>query len=167
LAESPALLGHPRVIYMATLGKAAGVAGAVVAGSVSLIEWLINRARTYIFTTAQPPALAEAARVSLQLIEQESWRRERLFRHIARLRQAAQYKDLQLSASRTPIQPLMIGRNEAALNCAAKLREQGIWVPAIRPPTVPPNTARLRVSLTAAHSDEDLDCLIEALGSIV
>jgi 8-amino-7-oxononanoate synthase len=167
LAESPALLGHPRVIYMATLGKAAGVAGAVVAGSVSLIEWLINRARTYIFTTAQPPALAEAARVSLQLIEQESWRRERLFRHIARLRQAAQYKDLQLSASRTPIQPLMIGRNEAALTCAAKLREQGIWVPAIRPPTVPPNTARLRVSLTAAHSEEDLDCLIAALGSIV
>lgn len=167
LAEYPVLRGHPRVIYMATLGKAAGVAGAVVAGSASLIEWLINRARTYIFTTAQPPALAEAARVSLQLIEQESWRRERLFRHIARLRQAAQHKDLQLSASRTPIQPLMMGRNEAALNCAAKLREKGIWVPAIRPPTVPPNTARLRVSLTAAHSDEDLDCLIEALGSIV
>jgi len=166
LAEIPALAGHPRVIYMATLGKAAGVAGAVVAGSRVLIEWLLNRARTYIFTTAQPAALAEAARASLALIAQEDWRRARLFRHIARLREAAAHKDLQLAASRTPIQPLMIGRNEAALHCAARLREQGIWVPAIRPPTVPPNTARLRVSLTAAHNDEDLDCLIEALSSI-
>lgn len=167
IAEYPSLLGHPRVIYMATLGKAAGVSGAVVAGSSLLIEWLLNRARTYIFTTAQPAALAEAARVSLKLIAQEDWRRARLFRHIARLREAAAHKDLQLSASRTPIQPLMIGRNEAALECAARLREKGIWVPAIRPPTVPPNTARLRVSLTAAHSDEDLDRLIEALGRIL
>lgn len=166
LAEYPELSGHPRVIYMATLGKAAGVAGAVVAGSQALVEWLLNRARTYIFTTAQPAALAEAARASLQLIAAEHWRRERLFRHIGRLRTAAAHKHLQLSASRTPIQPLMMGRNEAALHCAAQLREKGIWVPAIRPPTVPPNTARLRVSLTAAHSDEDLDYLIEALSSI-
>jgi 8-amino-7-oxononanoate synthase len=166
LHEVPALLGHERVIYMATLGKAAGVAGAVVAGSAKLIEWLLNSARTYVFTTAQPPALAEAAKVSLELIEQENWRRERLFRHIARLRAAAVEKDLHLCASRSPIQPLMMGRNETALYWAEQLRTRGIWVPAIRPPTVPANGARLRVSLSAAHDDDDLDRLIESLGGI-
>jgi 8-amino-7-oxononanoate synthase len=166
LHEVPALLGHERVIYMATLGKAAGVAGAVVAGSAKLIEWLLNSARTYVFTTAQPPALAEAAKVSLELIEQENWRRERLFRHIARLRAAAVEKDLHLCASRSPIQPLMMGRNETALYWAEQLRTRGIWVPAIRPPTVPANGARLRVSLSAAHGDDDLDRLIESLGGI-
>jgi 8-amino-7-oxononanoate synthase len=166
LHEVPALLGHERVIYMATLGKAAGVAGAVVAGSAKLIEWLLNSARTYVFTTAQPPALAEAAKVSLELIGQENWRRERLFRHIARLRAAATEKDLHLCASRSPIQPLMMGRNETALYWAEQLRTRGIWVPAIRPPTVPANGARLRVSLSAAHDDDDLDRLIESLGGI-
>jgi 8-amino-7-oxononanoate synthase len=110
--------------------------------------------------------LAEAAKVSLELIGQENWRRERLFRHIARLRAAATEKDLHLCASRSPIQPLMMGRNETALYWAEQLRTRGIWVPAIRPPTVPANGARLRVSLSAAHDDDDLDRLIESLGGI-
>ncbi|TCP15108.1 8-amino-7-oxononanoate synthase [Crenobacter luteus] len=166
LHEHPRLLGHPLVVYMATLGKAAGVAGACVAGSRELVDWLVNRARPYIYTTAQPPAVAEACRAALRVMAAEPARRARLAAHIVRLRRAADAKVWPLTASRTPIQPIIIGRNEAVLQCAARLREAGLWVPAIRPPTVPEGGARLRVSLTAAHEGADIDRLIDALDSI-
>ncbi|AXK38779.1 8-amino-7-oxononanoate synthase [Crenobacter cavernae] len=166
LYEHPRLAGHPLVVYMATLGKAAGVAGACVAGSAELVQWLVNTARSYIYTTAQPPAVAEACRAALGVIAGEPQRRLTLMSHIARLREAGLAHAWPLTASRTPIQPIIIGRNEAVLDCAARLREAGLWVPAIRPPTVPEGSARLRVSLTAAHQEADIDRLIDALDSI-
>lgn len=156
-------LHHPRVVYMATLGKAAGVAGAFVAGSRSLVDWLINNARTYIFTTAHPPAQAAAVLASLRLIEEEDWRRQQIDKHIAALQQGLNGSCLKLHSSRTPIQAIIIGDNEAAVQVAGALREQAIWVPAIRPPTVPTGTARLRVSLSAAHSELDVARLVQAL----
>ncbi|SME93657.1 8-amino-7-oxononanoate synthase [Pseudogulbenkiania subflava] len=152
-----------RVIYMATLGKAAGVAGAFVAGSAELIDWLVNKARTYIFTTAQPPALAEAVRTSLGLIAGEPWRRERLAQHIEMLRHTLSGVKYPLHASRSPIQPLMIGGNEQVMTLSARLREAGLWVPAIRPPTVPEGSARLRISLSAAHEAGQVQRLAEAI----
>jgi 8-amino-7-oxononanoate synthase len=152
-----------RVVYMATLGKAAGVCGAFVAGSTTLIDWLRQRARTYVFTTANPPMLAMALLASVDLIEREEWRRERLRMLITRLRSALGDLPWRLLPSHTPIQPLVVGDNGTAMSLMAKLREQGIWVPAIRPPTVPAGTARLRISLSAAHSAEDVDRLVAAL----
>ena len=156
-------LQSPRLIYMATLGKAAGVAGAFVAASADLIEWLVNKAHTYIYTTAQPPLLAEALLQSIELIDKESWRRERLASLIAQLRQGCADLPWRLLPSPTPIQPLLVGSSEAALNLAEGLRRQGIWVPAIRPPTVPDGEARLRISLSAAHTPDDVERLLAAL----
>ena len=156
-------LQSPRLIYMATLGKAAGVAGAFVAASADLIEWLVNRAHTYIYTTAQPPLLAESLLQSIELIDKESWRRERLASLIAQLRQGCADLPWRLLPSPTPIQPLLVGSSEAALNLAEGLRRQGIWVPAIRPPTVPDGEARLRISLSAAHTPDDVERLLAAL----
>jgi 8-amino-7-oxononanoate synthase len=153
-------------IYMATLGKAAGVFGAFVAGSDELIESLIQYARSYIYTTAMPPALAEAMRASLQLIQTESWRRERLQQHIARLRQGINECGLNLMPSQTAIQPLLIGDTARALALSAALKEQGIWVSAIRPPTVPEGTARLRITLSATHTDAHIEQLINALHTV-
>ncbi|CAN7566462.1 8-amino-7-oxononanoate synthase [Polaromonas sp. LjRoot131] len=159
-----------RVLYMATLGKAAGVAGAFVAGDEALVEWLLQKTRSYIFATAAPALLASALRASLQVIEQDEWRRAHLQRLIARLRSglAASLEDSgwQLSASQTAIQPLLIGPNDQALAVMDGLRMRGIWVPAIRPPTVAEGTARLRIALSAAHSEADVDQLIEALGAL-
>ena len=154
---------NPRLIYLATLGKAAGVAGAFVAGSSELIEWLVNRARTYIYTTAQPPLLAAATSASLKLIAGEIWRRERLRELIARLKAGVADLPWLLMVSDTPIQPLMVGGNVEALRLADGLRERGILIPAIRPPTVPQGEARLRISLSAAHTLEDVDALLAAL----
>ncbi|SMC29777.1 8-amino-7-oxononanoate synthase [Andreprevotia lacus DSM 23236] len=140
-------LESPRVIYMATLGKAAGVAGAFVAAEQVVIDYLINFARPYIYTTAAPPLLAEALLVSLDLIEQDGWRRERLQQQIACLRTALAGRGLMPSA--TPIQPLLAPDSAAALAWSATLRERGYWLAAIRPPTVP--TPRLRICLSAAH----------------
>ncbi|MGL6046060.1 MAG: 8-amino-7-oxononanoate synthase [Vogesella sp.] len=159
-------LHHPRVVYMATLGKAAGVAGAFVAGSHALVQWLVNTARTYIFTTAHPPAQAAAILASLQVMQQEGWRREQVQQHILTLRQFMQDKSLRLLSSRSPIQAIIIGSNEAAVGMAAALREQGVWIPAIRPPTVPAGTARLRVSLSAGHTAGDLAALLAALQQV-
>lgn len=156
-------LHHPRVVYMATLGKAAGVAGAFVAGSRALVQWLVNTARTYIFTTAHPPAQAAAIMASLQLMRDEPWRREAIQRHILTLASFMQDKSLRLLSSRSPIQAIIIGSNEAAIAASAALKAQGLWIPAIRPPTVPPGTARLRVSLTAGHTDDDMKALLAAL----
>jgi len=152
-----------RLIYLATLGKAAGVAGAFVAGSGELIEWLVNRARTYIYTTAQPPLLAAATSASLKLIAGETWRRDRLRTLIARLKAGVADLPWPLMASNSPIQPLLVGDNMAALRLADGLRKRGILIPAIRPPTVPRGEARLRISLSAAHTLEDVDALLAAL----
>jgi 8-amino-7-oxononanoate synthase len=152
-----------RIIYMATLGKAAGVAGAFVAGSNALIETLIQNARTYIYTTATPPMLAHTLLTSLHIIAQEDWRRERLRTLIAQLRAGLAASRWQLIPSETPIQPLLVGGNDDALALSAQLAEAGLLVPAIRPPTVPQGTARLRVSLSADHQPEDVARLIAAL----
>ena len=159
-----------RVLYMATLGKAAGVAGAFVAGDDALVEWLLQKTRSYIFATAAPAMLASALRASLKLIAQEDGRRTHLHRLIARLRSGLtaglQGSAWQLSDSKTAIQPLLIGRNDEALAVMEGLRLRGIWVPAIRPPTVPEGTARLRIALSAAHTDADIDLLIDALTAL-
>ncbi|HNF89953.1 MAG TPA: 8-amino-7-oxononanoate synthase [Thiobacillaceae bacterium] len=168
-AENPHALSalrltpHPSLIYLATLGKAAGVAGAFVAGTDDLIEWLVNRARTYIYTTAQPPLLAAAVSASLKLLAGEPWRRQRLAELIARLKAGVAGLPWPLMASDSPIQPLLVGSNEDALRLAEGLRERGILIPAIRPPTVPQGQARLRISLSAGHTAEDVDALLNAL----
>ena len=156
-------LRSPRLIHMATLGKAAGCAGAFVAGEADTIEWILQRARTYIFATATPAMVVEAVRASLRVIAAEGWRREQLARLIARLRAGTRGLHWQHPASATAIQPLLIGSNEDALAVMAALDAQGLWVPAIRPPTVAEGTARLRISLSAAHSVADVDRLIHAL----
>jgi 8-amino-7-oxononanoate synthase len=156
----------PRLVYLATLGKAAGVAGAFVAGSPELVEWLVNRARTYVFTTAQPPMLATAVSASLKLIAGEPWRRQRLGQLVARFRAGAASLPWPLMPSTTPIQPVLVGDNQAALDLASGLRARGILAPAIRPPTVPRGQARLRVSLSAAHGEEDVAALLAALGEL-
>lgn len=152
-----------RVIYMATLGKAAGVSGAFVAGGAELIESLVQNARTYIYTTATPPLLAQALLASLQVIEQEGWRRLRLRELIEQLQRELAAGPWRLMASDTPIQPLLVGGNAEALALSARLAAQGLLVPAIRPPTVPQGTARLRISLSADHSAEDVTRLTAAL----
>jgi 8-amino-7-oxononanoate synthase len=159
-----------RVLYMATLGKAAGVAGAFVAGDDALVEWLLQKTRSYIFATAAPAMLASALRASLRLIAQDEWRRTHLKTLITRLRSGLtaglQGSRWQLSESQTAIQPLLIGRNDEALAVMEGLRLRGIWVPAIRPPTVPEGTARLRIALSAAHTEADIDLLINALTAL-
>lgn len=155
-----------RLIYMGTLGKAAGVAGAFVAGNADVIEWLMQKARTYVFTTAPPPALAHALQCSLKLIEAGTARRERLQALIATFGAALELRDWRLLPSRTPIQPILIGDNQATLDVAAELQMQGIWVPAIRPPTVPAGSARLRISLTATHTNDDVIRLADALNRL-
>lgn len=157
----------PRVIYMATLGKAAGVAGAFVAGPEPVVEWLLQKTRSYIFATAAPPMLACALRTSLHLIEHEEERRTALRRNIAQLREglgpAIAGTGWQLGDSATAIQPLVIGSNERALAVMDGLASRGIWVPAIRPPTVAEGTARLRIALSAAHTPADVAMLVESL----
>ncbi len=156
-----------RVLYMATLGKAAGVAGAFVAGDEAMVEWLLQKTRSYIFATAAPPLLAHTLRTSLRLIEHEQSRRDHLNRLIKRLRSGLQTvlrgTPWQLGDSRTAVQALIIGANADALAVMDGLRQRGIWVPAIRPPTVPAGTARLRIALSAAHSEADIDALVQAL----
>jgi 8-amino-7-oxononanoate synthase len=162
-ALSQSALASPRVIYMATLGKAAGVFGAFAAGDAAVIEWLVQRARSYVYTTGSPPALAAALVESLRLVEHDEWRRTRLREHVARLRTGLAGLPWKLAPSDTPIQALMVGSNALALELMDALLAAGIWVPAIRPPTVPAGTARLRISLSAAHETEDVDRLVEAL----
>ncbi|MDB5732079.1 MAG: 8-amino-7-oxononanoate synthase [Variovorax sp.] len=156
-----------RVLYMATLGKAAGVAGAFVAGSDTLVEWLLQKTRSYIFATAAPPLLASALRASLRLVEQEEERRTHLQRLVVRLRAglapALAGTGWTLRDSSTAVQALVVGRNDEALALMEGLRERGLWVPAIRPPTVPQGEARLRIALSAAHTEADVDRLVAAL----
>jgi 8-amino-7-oxononanoate synthase len=159
-------LRSPRIVYVGTLGKAAGVSGAFVAGTAEVVEIILQRARTYIYTTAAPAMLAAAVEASLQLIRREEWRREHLRMLIAALKQSLQEAEAQLTPSDTPIQPLVLGSNPRALGASAALRERGILVPAIRPPTVPEGTARLRISLSAAHAERDVLRLGTALREV-
>jgi 8-amino-7-oxononanoate synthase len=152
-----------RILMMGTLGKAMGTFGAFVAGDEVLIDTLIQGARTYIYTTAAPPALAEAPREALRVARREEWRRDRLRALIGRFRNGAEQLGLRLLDSDTPIQPVLVGDPQAALAMSAALRNAGILVVAIRPPTVPSGTARLRVTMSAAHTESDVDQLLDAL----
>jgi len=150
-------------VLVGTLGKAFGTAGAFVAGSEELIETLIQFARPYIYTTSQPPAVACATLKSLELLRSESWRRDHLNSLIARFRKGASEIGLTLMDSPTPIQPILVGSSERALKLSAALRERGILVGAIRPPTVPTGSARLRVTFSASHSEAQVERLLDIL----
>ena len=161
---------------MGTLGKAAGIGGAFVAAHPTVIEWLMQTARSYIYTTAAPPAIAHALRESLRLMrgDEGDQRRRQLQQRVQLLRDqlaaliAAQPQPgWRLADSRAAIQPLIVGDNAGALALSAALEREGLWVPAIRPPTVPLGTARLRITLSAAHSVDDVQRLSEALARTV
>jgi 8-amino-7-oxononanoate synthase len=153
-------------ILMGTLGKALGTFGAFVAGSDELIETLLQKARTYVYTTALPPAVAAATRAALRVLNEEAWRRERVLGHVARFRREAATLGLRLLASDTPIQPVILGSEDAAMTASDSLRKRGLWVPAIRPPTVPKGSSRLRITFSAAHDDEDVERLLEGLAGL-
>ena len=158
MAEVPILMG--------TLGKALGVAGAFVAGSETLVETLLQFARTSIYTTALPPAQAAAVLAALRLVSrEEAWRREQLHQRVRYFREKAA-EHLPLAPSETPIQPLVVGASDRSLELARKLLAKGLWITAIRPPTVPEGTARLRITLSAAHSEAHIDRLLEALAAL-
>ena len=154
-AQVPALVG--------TFGKAFGTFGAFVAGSVELVDTLIQRARTYIYTTALPPAVAAATRAALAVSIAEPWRRERVLALTRRFRELALAAGITLTSSETPIQPIVLGSADAALQASEALLERGFFVAAIRPPTVPAGTSRLRVTLSASHRDEDVEALVATL----
>ncbi len=161
-------LRSPNIVYVGTLGKAAGVSGAFIAAHASLVELMIQRARPYIYTTAAPPALAHALLTSLDIItgEEGAALRSHLELLIAQLDSELRLTRWQRVASTTPIQPIIIGPNDEALRIAAALYARGLWVPAIRPPTVPKGTARLRVTLSAAHTHDELAQLATALNEL-
>ncbi len=154
-------------VLMATLGKALGCAGAFVAGPAALIDGLTQFARSYVYSTALPPALATAARVAVALARRSDDRREHLVALVARFRTGAAQLGLPLAASTTPIQPLLLGDSAVAMQAAAALEARGLLVTAIRPPTVPAGTARLRITLSAAHSAADVDRLLDALAQVM
>ncbi|HET6905486.1 MAG TPA: 8-amino-7-oxononanoate synthase [Rhodanobacteraceae bacterium] len=154
-------------VLMATLGKALGCTGAFVAGSAALIEGLTQFARTYVYTTALPPALAAAARAAVRIAHNENWRREKLHSLIARFRRGALQIGLPLAESRTAIQPVLLGDVEATMRAAADLEDAGLLVGAIRPPAVPAGSARLRITFSAAHEEADVDRLLDALARVV
>ena len=156
-------LKSPRLIYMATLGKAAGVAGAFVAGQQVVIDYLIQTAKSYVYSTPAPPALSATLSASLNLIEKGDDLRAHLQHLIATLKANLQLKKWQLMPSITAVQPLVVGSNHAAVGLSEHLQKLGILVPAIRPPTVPVHTARLRISLSAAHSEADVLQLAKAI----
>lgn len=153
-------------LLMCTLGKAMGCAGAFIAGDAVYIETLIQKARSYIYTTAQPPAIAAAALAAIELQTLESWRREKVLALAKRFKQGAIQLGLPVADSVTPIQPLIIGSAQAASQWAQALRDKGILVTAIRPPTVPQNSARLRITFSADHTEQQVDQLLSALEMI-
>ncbi len=155
----------PRIIYMATLGKAAGVAGAVVAGDDTVITWLLQTARPYVYTTAAPALLSAALRASLTEVAAADAARSHLAVLIDRLREGLRARGWRLTNSRMPIQPVILGNNEAALDVGKRLEQGGILVPVIRPPTVPQGMARLRISLSAAHSLADIEAVLSVMGA--
>lgn len=153
-------------IHVVTLGKALGVSGAAVAGSSELIEYLVQRARPYIYTTALPPALAEALSVALEILSSEPWRQSYLEELIKEFRVGAHCRHLDLLPSDTPIQPLVLGSAHRALYWSRRLRENGYWVPAIRPPTVPEGSARLRITLSSVHTKDQIENFLDALAEL-
>ena len=163
IVEQQGLTVEQVPILMGTLGKSFGTFGAFVAGSEALIETLIQFARTYIYTTALPPAIAAASSASLQLVRREHSRREHLQQLIQRFRDGAQQLGLQLMDSQTPIQPLLINNDQLVMEVNQQLRSRGFMVGAIRPPTVPAGSGRLRITLSASHSNQQIDQLLDAL----
>jgi 8-amino-7-oxononanoate synthase len=153
-------------IYMATLGKALGTSGAFIAGSDELIETLIQKARTYVYTTASPPAVAAATRASLNLIKSQPQLRNQLNENIRYFRKACAQCSIELAISQTAIQPVIVGDTQTAVSMSEQLLAQGILVTAIRPPTVPEGTARLRITLSAAHTHTHIDKLVSALDTL-
>jgi 8-amino-7-oxononanoate synthase len=153
-------------VLVGTLGKALGSFGAFIAGSADLIELLVQKARTYICTTALPQPVAAATRRALQIVQDEPWRRERVLALAARFRAAARQLDLHLAPSESPIQPVILGGADVAVRAQNELLDAGFLVVAIRPPTVPAGTARLRITFSAAHTEGQVDALVEALGRI-
>ncbi len=151
-------------ILVGTLGKAFGTFGAFVAGSETLIETLIQKARTYIYTTALPPAVAEATRAALKIVIEEQWRREKLNDLVQRFRRGAEQLGFPLMPSNSAIQPILIGDSRRAVEIGKRLLDDGFWVGAIRPPTVPQGSARLRVTFSALHEAQQIDRLLESLG---
>jgi 8-amino-7-oxononanoate synthase len=154
-------------LLVGTFGKAFGSFGAFIAADADVIEMLVQRARTYVYTTALPQAVAAATRTALKVMQREFWRRERVLALTARFRAAAQQLAIPIGTSSTPIQPVLLGSSEAALSASERLFDAGFWVSAIRPPTVPRGEARLRVTLSAAHTDVQVDALVEALSCAV
>ncbi len=161
-------LSSPQLVYIGTLGKAAGVAGAFVGAHATVVEWLVQRARPYIYTTAAPPAVAHALLTSLDIIGSDEGRQRRaqLRQLIGRLRERLALKRWSPLPSDTPIQPVIIGDNAQTMAAGAALLARGFWVGAIRPPTVPQGTSRLRITLSAAHTLAQVDALAEALNDI-
>jgi len=166
LVEALGLSSDDVPLLMATLGKAVGSSGAFVAGDYDLIEYLIQSARSYIFTTAMPPAVAAASRKSLELIQTESWRREKLANNIQQFKQGAAELGLPMMPSDTAIQPIMVGSSDTAIRYSQQLLTHGILITAIRPPTVPTGEARLRVTLSASHTSLQIEQLLVALESL-
>ena len=162
-SEACGIAAEDLPVLMATLGKSLGVFGAFVAGPAALIDVLVQRARTYLYTTALPPALARAARTALEIVQAEPWRRSHLASLVRRFRSRAAALGLPLLPSETPIQPIVLGSERCALAASTHLLETGFLVPAIRPPTVPAGASRLRVTLSAIHQVEDVDRLLDAL----
>ena len=163
LVEQQGLSVEQVPVLMGTLGKSFGTFGAFIAGSEALIETLIQFARTYIYTTALPPAIAAASSASLAIVRREHWRREHLQSLIQRFRSGAQQLGLQLMDSQTPIQPVLINNDQLVMEVNQQLRSKGFMVGAIRPPTVPAGSGRLRITLSANHSDQQIDQLLDAL----
>ena len=154
-------------VLVATFGKALGTAGAFVAADKLMIETLVQFGRSYIYTTAQPPALASATLAALEVLEKEPWRRQKLHELVKRFKLGAEALGLDLLPSNTAIQPLVIGSSENALRISENLLEAGFLISAIRPPTVPEGTARLRITITAAHTEDQIDRLLESLGRVL
>lgn len=154
-------------VLVGTLGKAFGTFGAFVAGSEELVETLIQKARPFIYTTALPPAIAEATRTSLKIIQAESWRREKLKKLVGHFREGAGQLGLPLMSSCSPIQPILVGQSGQAVAVSNALFNQGFLVSAIRPPTVPVNAARLRVTFSAMHEELQIDQLLDALAKAI
>ena len=167
VCEQFTLVKDDEPIIMGTLGKAFGVFGAFIAGSENLIEWLIQQSRMYIFTTAMPPSLAAASIKSLEIIQKEGYRREHLTELIAFFRNEVQKIGLALLPSITPIQPIIVGEEKKAIEWSEYLRGHGVLVKAIRPPTVPVGTSRLRITLSAAHNKEDVSTLVKLLARLI
>jgi 8-amino-7-oxononanoate synthase len=160
-------VASPRIVYMATLGKALGAYGAFVAGEPEVVEWLVQRARTYVFSTALPPMAAEVARAALDLVDTDPSIVLALRERISDLVSALARAGIDASPSESAIHPIVMGEAKSALAASARLRERGFLVPAIRPPTVPEGTSRLRVSLSAAHRRDEIDALAAALADCV